>query len=163
MSVAGYEADQEADYLAAMAILADLGLLEFSASAGAGPGQLDCIERSQAAVFEKADSKVVSLTAIDRSTELVQKQIRSRNDLGPYRLAEHLFRNTTAGLYQGTIKIWLIRNVLQQRLVNRPLLGTRHVCVIDDAHKMQEPAQNCLLKTLEEPPLGTVIVLQQEV
>jgi len=162
MSVAGYAVDQEADYLDAMAILADLGLLSFSPSTGAGESQIDCIVRSQAAVFEKADSKVVSLGAIDRSIELVQKQVQSRSDLRPYRLAEHLFRNTTAGLYQGTIKIWLIRNVLQQRLANRPLLGTRHVCVIDEAHKMQEPAQNCLLKTLEEPPHGTVIILVTE-
>jgi len=162
MSVAGYEKDQEADYLNAMAVLADLGLLEFSPSTGAGPRQVDCIERNQAAVFDKADSKVVSLAAIDRSVDLVQKQVRSRSDLRPFRLAEHLFRNTTAGLYQGTIKIYLIRNVLQQRLSNRPLLGARHVCVIDDAHKMLEPAQNCLLKTLEEPPHGTVIVLVTE-
>ena len=162
MRVGGYEAHQEAEYLDAMAVLADLGLLAFSPSAGAGLEQLDCLERNQTAVFEKSDSKVVSLAAIDRSIELVQKHVQKGTDFRPYRLAEHLFRHTAAGLYQGTIKIWLIRNVLQQRLANRPLLGRRHVCVIDDAHKMQEPAQNCLLKTLEEPPLGTVIILVTE-
>ncbi len=31
--------------------------------------------------------------------------------------------------------------------------------VIDDAHKMSEEAQNALLKTLEEPPAGTTLLL----
>ncbi|MBN2209509.1 MAG: hypothetical protein JW759_09465 [Candidatus Coatesbacteria bacterium] len=162
MRLGGYEAAQEAEYLDAMAVLADLGLMQFSPSAAAGLEQLDCLERNQTAVFEKSDSKAVSLAAIDRSIELAQKHVQKGTDFGPYRLAEHLFRHTAAGLYQSTIKIWLIRNVLQQRLANRPLLGGRHICIMDDAHKMQEPAQNCLLKTLEEPPLGTVIILVTE-
>jgi len=159
MHIAGCE---EAQYLDAMTALSDLGLIEFSPSAGQGPEQVDCYERSQSAVFERADSKVVSIAAIDRTIDLIQKGGRREVDPRLIRLAEHIFRNTTEGLYQGTIKIWAIRNLLQQRLATRPLLGPRHVCIIDDAHKMQEPAQNCLLKTLEEPPLGTVIIIVSE-
>ncbi|HUT03333.1 MAG TPA: hypothetical protein VM163_05525 [bacterium] len=162
MHVAGYEEGQQAQYLDAMAALSELGLIQFSPSAGQGLGQVDCYERTQAAVFERADSKVVSIAAIDRTIDLIQKETRRGVDPHVIRLAEHIFRNTTEGLYQGTIKIWAIRNVLQQRLATGPLLGPRHICIIDDAHKMQEPAQNCLLKTLEEPPLGTVIILVSE-
>jgi DNA polymerase-3 subunit delta' len=41
----------------------------------------------------------------------------------------------------------------------RPYEGTRKVLVVDEAHKMNLEAANALLKTLEEPPPGTVILL----
>lgn len=37
--------------------------------------------------------------------------------------------------------------------------GGARVAIIESAHKMNEDAQNALLRTLEEPPPGTVIVL----
>lgn len=37
--------------------------------------------------------------------------------------------------------------------------GGRRVLIIEHAEKMNEPAQNALLKTLEEPPAGTVFLL----
>ena len=40
----------------------------------------------------------------------------------------------------------------------RPYEGTRRVVVIDDADAMNTPAQNALLKTLEEPP-GSLLLL----
>lgn len=41
----------------------------------------------------------------------------------------------------------------------RPLYSSRKVYIIVDAEKMTVQAQNCLLKTLEEPPGYTVIIL----
>ncbi len=41
----------------------------------------------------------------------------------------------------------------------RPYEGNRRVVVIDDAHAMNPPAQNALLKTLEEPPPSSILVL----
>tara|TARA_B100000470_G_scaffold68435_1_gene52233 strand:- start:158 stop:1327 length:1170 start_codon:yes stop_codon:yes gene_type:complete len=41
----------------------------------------------------------------------------------------------------------------------RPYEGNRRVVVIDDAHKMNSSAQNALLKTLEEPPQSSTLVL----
>lgn len=41
----------------------------------------------------------------------------------------------------------------------KPLMGSRKVAVIDDADFLNEEGANCLLKTLEEPPTGTVILL----
>lgn len=38
-------------------------------------------------------------------------------------------------------------------------VGKRSALVVDDAHKMSEGAQNAFLKTLEEPFLGTTIIL----
>jgi DNA polymerase-3 subunit delta' len=41
----------------------------------------------------------------------------------------------------------------------RPYEGRRRVVVIDNAHTMTPPAQNALLKTLEEPPPSSMLVL----
>ncbi len=41
----------------------------------------------------------------------------------------------------------------------RPMLGRRRVAVIDDADHFTIESSNCLLKTLEEPPPGAVLIL----
>ena len=41
----------------------------------------------------------------------------------------------------------------------RPRLGSRRVAIIDDADHLTVESANCLLKTLEEPPPGVVIIL----
>jgi len=41
----------------------------------------------------------------------------------------------------------------------KPVISQKKVYIIDDADKMTKEAQNCLLKTLEEPPEYIVIVL----
>src|SRR6516162_6307092 len=45
------------------------------------------------------------------------------------------------------------------RLGVRPSRGTRRIAIIDDAEALNIPAQNALLKTIEEPPIHTVIFL----
>jgi len=45
------------------------------------------------------------------------------------------------------------------RLGVRPSRGTRRIAIIDDAEALNIPAQNALLKTIEEPPAHTVILL----
>jgi DNA polymerase III delta' subunit len=47
-------------------------------------------------------------------------------------------------------------------LALRPVEGTVRVAVVERAHRLSEDAQHALLKTLEEPPAGTVIVLCTE-
>lgn len=51
---------------------------------------------------------------------------------------------------------------MQRRLANRPNAGSRNVIIMDDADTMTLRAQNRLLKTLEEPAPGTVILLLSE-
>ena len=48
---------------------------------------------------------------------------------------------------------------LQQEIIFKPLEGRKKAVIIDQAEKMNAPAANCLLKTLEEPPEDTVIIL----
>ncbi len=45
------------------------------------------------------------------------------------------------------------------RLGIRPARGARRVAIIDDAETLNLPAQNALLKTLEEPPGHAIIIL----
>jgi len=48
---------------------------------------------------------------------------------------------------------------LCHNLALRPRLGTRRIALIDDADCLTNESANCLLKTLEEPPRGTVLIL----
>lgn len=52
-----------------------------------------------------------------------------------------------------------IRNQVVNDVSIKPYSGRYKVYIIDDAEKMNEAAQNALLKTLEEPPEYTVILL----
>lgn len=56
------------------------------------------------------------------------------------------------------IKVEQVR-ALGERLAFRPLEGQYKVALLIDADAMNPQAQNALLKTLEEPPKGTVLVL----
>ena len=51
------------------------------------------------------------------------------------------------------------REGLCYRLALRPVLGGRKIAIIDDADFLRVEAANCLLKTLEEPPPGSVLIL----
>ena len=48
---------------------------------------------------------------------------------------------------------------MQRRLTTRPTLGSRRAIVIDAADALEKSAVNALLKSLEEPPEGTVFLL----
>jgi DNA polymerase-3 subunit delta' len=48
---------------------------------------------------------------------------------------------------------------LQQFLSLKPFVAAIRVAILANAERMTEAAQNCLLKTLEEPPPGTVLVV----
>jgi DNA polymerase III subunit delta' len=56
------------------------------------------------------------------------------------------------------IKVDQIR-ALEERLSRHPLEVERHIAIVAHADAMNEPAQNAFLKTLEEPPPGTVLIL----
>lgn len=58
----------------------------------------------------------------------------------------------------GNIKIEQIR-LFQAKVAEKPITSNKKVYIIDDAHTMTKEAQNCLLKTLEEPPEYIMIIL----
>ena len=58
----------------------------------------------------------------------------------------------------GEVKIGMIRE-LQHRVNLKPYEMQRKVCVIASADRMTPDAANALLKTLEEPPADSVLIL----
>lgn len=57
-----------------------------------------------------------------------------------------------------SIKIDEIRE-MQDRIIEKPITSKKKIYVINNAEKMTAEAQNCLLKTLEEPPEFITIIL----
>ncbi len=51
-----------------------------------------------------------------------------------------------------------VRHLLRE-LARLPVEGTRRVAIVEGAHRLNEDAQNALLKTLEEPPPGATLIL----
>jgi hypothetical protein len=82
-------------------------------------------------------------------------------------VARRLFATgTSQALYRRNLGIELINGKgdgahfrTVESLLRTSAGGAWRVVVIDDAHKMTDAAENAFLKTLEEPPSGTVIVL----
>lgn len=59
---------------------------------------------------------------------------------------------------EGLVKIDQIRE-MQRKIVEKPIISNKKVYIINDADTMKTEAQNCLLKTLEEPPEYVTIIL----
>ena len=57
-----------------------------------------------------------------------------------------------------TIKIDQIREIIS-KMIEQPIISNKKIYIINDCDKMTIEAQNCLLKTLEEPPQFAVIIL----
>ena len=57
------------------------------------------------------------------------------------------------------ISVDQVRRLILEPLTFPPHEGTNRIIIVRDAHEMSTSAANCLLKTLEEPPAGTVFVL----
>ena len=56
------------------------------------------------------------------------------------------------------LKIGQIRE-LQKQIIYEPLEAHRKVYILTDVERMNAEAENCLLKTLEEPPASSVLIL----
>lgn len=56
------------------------------------------------------------------------------------------------------LKIGQIR-ALQRQVIYEPLEASRKIYILTDVDRMNPEAENCLLKTLEEPPAASVLIL----
>ena len=59
---------------------------------------------------------------------------------------------------EGKVKIEQIRE-MQRKVAEKPIISSKKVYIIDNSDTMTTEAQNCLLKTLEEPPEYITIIL----
>lgn len=77
------------------------------------------------------------------------------------KIDEDIHPDVTSVLPSGpsrAIKIAQIREV-QKNLQYKPFEGSRKICIIENADSMNVEAANSLLKTLEEPPVQTTLIL----
>ena len=58
----------------------------------------------------------------------------------------------------GQVGIGQVRS-LATELALLPVEGSRRIAIVESAHRLNEDAQNAMLKTLEEPPPGTTLIL----
>ena len=59
---------------------------------------------------------------------------------------------------EGKVRIEQVRE-MQRKVAEKPIISNKKVYIINDADTMTIEAQNCLLKTLEEPPEYATIIL----
>ena len=59
---------------------------------------------------------------------------------------------------ESSIKIETVRK-MQSKVQELPIVSTKKVYIIDDSEYMTKEAQNCLLKTIEEPPEFVTVIL----
>jgi DNA polymerase-3 subunit delta' len=88
------------------------------------------------------------LTACDTCPACAQVRAGTHPDFTTYRKPDDKLE----------LPIDVAREVVAQ-LGLRPVRGGRKVSIIEDADDLNEESANCLLKTLEEPPQGTVLIL----
>lgn len=104
-------------------------------------------------------SKLLLCTDPDHSQDLPCESCRLFSTLS---LVDHpdlvFLPDKAAEEEEGRILIDQTRKFISD-LANAPLFGTRRVGLINNAHKLTEPAANSLLKTLEDTPDRTVIIL----
>ncbi len=82
-------------------------------------------------------------------------------------ILDHLPKDDKEAVKRDAGKVYEVkRNVtvdqvraMQQRLTTRPTLGEKRAIIIDPADDMETAAVNALLKSLEEPPVGTYFLL----
>ena len=103
----------------------------------------------------------------------VSDRIRKEYDRGDvsddeYRLLTLLYEYPLSKMpYRGAIPIayittrqgWKFTRPVQSFLAMTATMDGRKIVIIDDAEKLTPEAQNCLLKTLEEPPPDSVLIL----
>ncbi|NNE42910.1 MAG: hypothetical protein HKN12_01765 [Gemmatimonadetes bacterium] len=152
----------EAELLEAYAALEGEGWLT-GVNGGSGPGVIDLLERNAdkftgrkgipfAEVLEKEIAALArNKKAPPAAVDVARRLFSPGTSRAPYRrnLGIELINGKGDGAYFRTVDT-LLRNAGGD--------GWR-VAIVDDAHKMTSAAENAFLKTLEEPPPRTLLIL----
>jgi len=99
------------------------------------------------AYFLECDNEEIGYT---EATEFAQNILNSKLENNP----DFISIKTS----EKAIKVDEIRE-LQKDILKKPINGERKVYIISEAYKLNLASQNCLLKTLEEPPIYITLIL----
>ena len=99
------------------------------------------------AYFIECDNEEIGY---NEATEFAQNILNNKLDNNP----DFISIKTS----EKAIKVDEIRE-LQKDILKKPINGERKVYIIRDAYKLNLASQNCLLKTLEEPPTYITLIL----
>lgn len=91
--------------------------------------------------------------------DITEVDYRFLRRLYEYPLSVMPYRGAIPIAYVAERKGWKFTRPIQPFLSVRSMLESRKIVVVDDAHKMTPEAQNCILKTLEEPPADSLLIL----
>ncbi|MBN2383881.1 hypothetical protein JXQ70_13480 [bacterium] len=106
-------------------------------------------------VYEKNAQKPLPVrTRLEKELEKL-----AQTDTRLPELVQYIYSSISPYTYSGTLKVDAIRQALILKVGEKPFLSHRRVFILDGADTMTTEAQNALLKTLEEPPYATVIIL----
>ncbi len=113
------------------------------------------LKLAQALLCQNAESD--SLTTCGNCESCMQAVAENHPDMDVVRLPEGK-RRMPVELFLGD-RDHRHREGLCHNIALRPQLGRRRVAIIEDADHLTVESSNCLLKTLEEPPAGAVLIL----
>ena len=162
----GFEGDEslkgEDIYLEACKLLEKKELLLNPVNNQKGIESIDFFYLNPDKIFVEKDNKTyISSSLIESSLEPLSRENPFANTL-----AKWLY-TSTSGFYKQSFKIGEqggddgrenVRGITKD-IYLKPSEGKRKVFIIDDAHKITETAADAFLKTLEEPPKDSVIIL----
>ncbi|MDQ0285218.1 DNA polymerase-3 subunit delta' [Desulfofundulus luciae] len=118
---------------------------------------------SHAYLFAGPDGVGKTTTALAFGAALLCRQPESGDACGQCRDCRQAAGQNHPDLHRiapegASIKIGQVREMLR-RITLSPYQGQRQIFLVEQADLMTHEAANCLLKTLEEPPAGTVLIL----
>ena len=102
-------------------------------------------------IFAKELAKIILCEAHEKACDNCSSCIKFDSDNHP----DFIFIDSDDGK---NIKIGQVR-LIQESIAEKPIVSSNKVYVINNSDLMTTEAQNCLLKTLEEPPEYATIIL----
>lgn len=110
---------------------------------------IDSNRFSHAHIFVGEDGIGKSLLAKEIALDIMgKKQMKQYVDIIEFKIAKG----------KKSIGIEEVKNIIEE-INKKPYEGDRKVIILYNSDKMTEPAQNALLKTIEEPPSGSFMLL----
>jgi DNA polymerase III delta prime subunit len=155
----------ESDLVEALAALEAEGWIRgFQATAEArGPDVIDVLERDAERFLGRrnipfADVLEKEIASLERGKKTAPKTVQIARRLFSPGISQTLYRRSLGiELVNGRGDGAHFRTI--DSMFRSASAGARRIVIFDDAHRMTEEAENALLKTLEEPPPGALIIL----